>query len=288
MKKTNLHGLLGVTFLALAGSFAATGSAHAVTYTDGDLLLGFRASAGQGSTLDYVIDIGPVSLYKNATSSFVLNTTSGAGSATGIGNIGLDLSSIYGANWATRSDLTWGVIGVTKTAAGGDTAHTEYASRAETTVGTLADAWLRRSLSSQSTTTTKVNTMNTDYASWTNTANSPTGVIENHTTDATGNYWASWMNGGSNFTGGVSFGFYDTSLEGNFGNGASGTALDLFRMATSSTAGLPGSYLGTFTTDTSGNITFNVANVPEPASLTMLGLGACLLGCVRRRRAALA
>lgn len=289
MKKNNLYGFLGVAVLALAGSIAAAGSAHAATYNDGDLLLGFRASSGpQGTTVDYVIDIGPVSLYRDATSDFVLNTKAGAGSATGIGNIGLDLTANFGANWSSNANILWGVIGVTKSASGVDTANTEYASRAETTFGTLATAWSRRGAIAQSSTTTDIGTLATDYKSYSVTANSPSGVLEDHNLSASGNYWASWMTGGSNFNReGSTFNFYDGSLEGSFANGASNTALDLFRM-TVNTAGGPGTYLGTFTTDSSGNITYHTANIPEPASLTMLGLGVGFLGCVRRRRTVVA
>lgn len=280
MKKTNLHSFFGVAVLALAGSIAAAGSAHAATYSDGDLLLGFRATGGSGTLTDYVIDIGPVSLYKNTSGSFALNTTAGAGSASGIGNIGLDLSSVFGANWATRSDLSWGIIGFTKSAAGGDTAYTEYASRA-TTPGVSATPWPRNSGSTQSASYSAFLGMVTDYKTWTNTANSPTGVIENHTTDATGNYWASYMPTADT----VAFNLFDSSFEGNFGSGVSGTALDLFRMPTGSG---DGTKVGQFTMSSSGVVTFTSANVPEPTSLAMLGLGTCFVGLVRRRRSVVA
>jgi len=278
MKMKTPQSLFGTALLTLVGCVAAAGSAQAVTYNDGDLFLGFRATGGTGASLDYLIDIGQASLYRDATSSFVLNT-----SGPNIGNIGADLTALFGSGWSSRSDVLWEVIGTQKLASGLDATNTLYASKGETVFGTPESAWAARTNSSQGGQTTKIGStgMAGAYTSGTNTANSPVGVIQNDSDANSYNSFQSNIAGNSN----VAFGNYSSAIEGNFGGGPSGTALDLFRATNTTTGSSPHtSDLGFFTADSSGNITFNVASVPEPASLTMLGLGGCFLGLVRRRK----
>ncbi|MEP6669133.1 MAG: PEP-CTERM sorting domain-containing protein [Chthoniobacter sp.] len=280
MKMKTLHSLLGVSILALVGSIAGAGSANAaVTVSNGDLYLGFRATGGTGSSFDYLIDIGQASIYKNATSSFVLNSASGIN----IGNIGIDLANTFGANWATRSDLFWGVVGTVNPLIGTDPLNTEYASKGENTFGTPETAWNSRANSAQNQTNTAIVTLRTTLSNDTAAPNSTRAAIQS--TGEAGS-WFSAVHAADG--GGVSFNSsYDSSLEGSFAGGPNGTALDLFRLPVSA-SGAAGTYLGNFTTDSTGNITFNVASVPEPSTLTALAGGAALLGLVRRRRSAIA
>jgi hypothetical protein len=283
MNTNKLTGPFGAKCLAIAGSLALAGSAHALTVSNGDLFLGFRVTGGTGSSFDYLIDIGQASLYRDATGSFVLNNTAGIN----IGNIGADLTSIFGANWYTRNDLYWGVVGtVNLNPVGIDAANTEYASKGETTFGTPEAPWNRRSNSQQGSANTAIGPSGLTGSSLTgasSTANS-TRAVQQNSGDA--NSWYSYVHAADGS--GTSFnGSYNSALEGSFGGGTGGSALDLFRMTTSTTAGLPGTYLGRFTTDTSGNITFTpTAVVPEPSALTALAGGAALLGLMRRRSAA--
>jgi hypothetical protein len=100
MKKLNLAVLL-----VLAGTGVATQSAKALTYTPGDLFIGFRNSTA-GVTQDYLIDVGQASLYtQNNGSSFTLS----------IGATGTDLSSAFGGAWFTGGKTFWGVIGTDET-----------------------------------------------------------------------------------------------------------------------------------------------------------------------------
>lgn len=277
MNTHKLKGLFGAKCLAIAGSLVVAGSVHAVTFSNGDLYLGFRATGGTGSSFDYLVDIGQASIYRDATGSFVLNNAAGIN----IGNIGADLTAIFGSNWSTRSDLFWGVVGTVNPAIGSDPLNTEYASKGETVFGTPEVAWNRRANSAQNQANTAIGASGLAgaFGNYSSTANS-TRAAQQNTVDA--NSWYSFVHAGD--SGGATFNSsYNSSLEGNFG-GATGNALDLFRMPVGSGAG---TYLGNFTTDSSGNITFTSATaVPEPSALTALAGGVALLGLMRRRSAA--
>jgi hypothetical protein len=80
----------------------------------------------------------------------------------------------------------------------------------------------------------------------------------------------------------TSFTIYNNTM-GNFGNLTDGTALDLFRMTPGNpTSNLAGDYLGTFTIDDSGVVTFSP--VPEPGTCVLIGAAAAFLLVVIRRR----
>jgi len=247
-------------------------SVGAVVYSDGDLFLGFRATGGTGATQTYLVNIGQASVFRDAAT--------GSSSNLALGNLGADLAGIYGGTWFNRSDLFWGVAGAVSGGVAGDPANTLYASRAEPTVGTLADAWLRKSNNAQTTTVSKIQGAALGYLNAGNsTANSTFAVIQN-TTDP--NNWASFQPGGANATGGVSFGAFQPTIEGGFANGVAGTRLDLFSMTTSATTGLPGTYQGTFAIDQNGAVNYMV--VPEPTALALLGVFGGALGLTRHRR----
>ena len=260
-------------FLALTALmfYNASADAATVTYSDGDLFLGFRASGGTGATQTYLINIGQASTYRDAAT--------GSSMTISLGNISADLASVYGGSWFNRGDLFWGVGGAVSGVVSADPSNTLYASREEPQAGTLADAWLRRSNSAQGTTVSKMQGLVSGYLNGsTSTANSNVSLIEN-TSDP--NNWASFQPGGSNATGNISFGAFNPTVEGSFGGGVAGTALDLFRMTSSTTTGLPGDYEGTFTISNSGVVNFAV--VPEPCALALFGVSAGLIGIGRRR-----
>jgi len=86
------------TLLVASASLLAVSSASAATYVAGDLLLGFRATGGTGQTTDYIINLGSSTTIRDASAGLTLGT------------YGTDLVATYGAGWATRSDLYWGLI----------------------------------------------------------------------------------------------------------------------------------------------------------------------------------
>ncbi|MFM2167808.1 MAG: hypothetical protein RIS79_2179, partial [Verrucomicrobiota bacterium] len=91
-----------LTMLAVAGMTLFASQASATTYVAGDLLLGFRASGGTGSSTNLIVNLGQAdTVYRDAISNL-----------TNIVDIGTLLNSTYGTGWDTRSDLFWGIVGV--------------------------------------------------------------------------------------------------------------------------------------------------------------------------------
>ncbi len=259
--------LLAATAAALG---LATTEAAVLNYDPGDLLLAFRATSDPGQSNNYIVNLGPAATFREATATFDLN----------VGNIGADLVSLYGANWHTRSDVFWSVSGTSNNASAvnGDPLRTLYATKAQSTLGVVETPWNRGSSAAQATPTNKMLSMGAAFEAVAGTPNNSTvnsDVAFIQPSTATNSYGSLAPN----------FQYFVASpstIEGNFGNGAAGTALDLFRMQTGSSSAL-GDYEGTFTISQSGQVTFNV--VPEPGS-ALLAVAAGLVPFVRRRRVA--
>src|SRR4051812_39247272 len=122
--------LLSITLALVFAAVFALPSAQAqtpVTYTAGDLLLGFRASGGAGALQSYEVNLGQASIYRDASGAFTVSN---------LGNISADLVLLFGPNWFDRSDVFWSVSGTPgPTAAGGDSARTLYTTTPELTPG---------------------------------------------------------------------------------------------------------------------------------------------------------
>lgn len=263
-----------LTMLAVAGMTLFASRASATTYVAGDLLLGFRASGGQGSSENLIVNLGQAdTVYRDAVANL-----------TNIVDIGTLLTSTYGAGWDTRSDLFWGIVGVRTassvgSAVDGDPVRTNYLSAAQTGVnpGTQSStAWDIAGSTSRAAVANAIVGLAGNYDAFstavTNTAILPSG---------TGSTWTSNNDGSSSFT-------LAGTVEGNFGAGASGTALDLYRILNTTSGASPtgtvglGSYEGTFTISNSGVVGFAVTAVPEPSRALLAGLG--LAGIAFRRR----
>ena len=265
---------LNTSLMLIAASLGLSSNASAATYVAGDIFLGFRIDGG---TQDYLINIGQASLYKSPSASTF---------TVPVGNIGADLSAVFGSNWNSNSAVHWAVMGTNTNAAGsgptaGDPNRTLYASKAELTFGVQETPWNRGSASTQATPAGKLMGMAgaAGYQGGTATANSPVGVIQNVSDSAS---YASYQPGGTALnSGGISFAYWNPTIEGDFGAGAGLAALDLFRMAPGSSL-LLGDYLGTFTIANDGVLSFSTSPVPEPASLTLIS--ALGLMVTRRRR----
>jgi hypothetical protein len=140
MKKLRFPAL---AILALAGVEQSVSTATAAIITPGysDLILGLRVitlygtdgtalpSQGMGTGTNLMVNLGPASQFYNPSSS----------SFTVSGLALLDLTGIYGANWKTRTDLAWGIVGTTGAASGTGDGHavksTIWATIAEDTPG---------------------------------------------------------------------------------------------------------------------------------------------------------
>ena len=260
------------SLLLIAISCGLSSTATAASYVAGDIFLGFRIDGG---TQDYLINIGQTSLYKSpSASTFTIP----------VGNIGVDLTAVFGANWHTKSTVHWAVMGTntnTTSTTAGDPGRTLYASKAELTFGVQETPWNRGASGTQAGPAGKLMGMAgaAGYQGGTVTVNSPVGVIQNVSDSAS---YASYQPGGTaGNSGGISFAYWNPSIEGDFGAGAGLAALDLFRMAPGSSS-LSGDYLGTFTITSGGVLSFNTSPVPEPASLTLISALGFL--ATRRRR----
>lgn len=109
--------LATMSFTALAALSVHGAVVPAPNYQTQDLFLTVRAGGGQGNTVSYLVNLGsyyqfsPASQIPPSLQSTFSGATPGSTFALNIGNIASDLSRLYGASWADRSDLTWGVIG---------------------------------------------------------------------------------------------------------------------------------------------------------------------------------
>lgn len=263
-----------LTMLVVAGISVAALPANAATFVAGDLLLGFRATGGTGSTSNLVVNLGQAdTVYRDATSGIA-----------NVADLGAILTSTYGSDWATRSDLSWGIVGV-RDASGigaavvdGDPKRTSYISAAQTTYspGTQqSSAWNVPGSTGRGDIATAINDLQVAYAAASGTS---LAVLDG----TAANSWTDQIVTDNNFKVGA-------SIEASSANGIDATGLDLYRILNTTTGASPtgtvgvGSYEGTFTISSSGVVGFSVGAVPEPsrALLAGLGLGGLLL---RRRR----
>lgn len=96
MKKTLQ---IAAVVIALAGTTALR--AQSYNFNNGDLLLGFTASAGTGTGNDVLIDLGPVGQYNLS-------------SAVGL-NVNTYLQGIYGSSWETTGYVNWAAFSYNST-----------------------------------------------------------------------------------------------------------------------------------------------------------------------------
>lgn len=298
MKKHKMknHPRLGSAFSAAILAMLAIGGANAANtlYAPGDLLLYFQQQGGANTVY---VNVG------NAATDF---RGAAAGAADGgykinFVNINTTLESAFGPNWASNATIYAGLAGVWGLDSGdeslqnGDPSRTLYVSKSRNSVGTVGAAdssgW----------------TVNTDTGMTSGAAaiyNQNNAFEQNYDVSATVSLAAisridennPFTTAGSIVIQGTAFNIFGGGVQqqgaaGSFGNvwGAGDVefALDLYRI--SATESIPGqvpgvlrkgSYEGTMTVNSGGNVSFIA--VPEPSALALTGLAACTL--LRRRR----
>ena len=269
-------------------AFLTTTGAHAViTFSDGDLILGFRATSGQGASTDYLVDLGSAAsiLASAAPRPFTL------------GPIATDLSAIFGSNWFNRADVLWSVSGVQKIAGNGFANNTMFATRSDSIDGPLGTntttPWTTPSSFAAGTPAGKIQSMGQKYG--TGTTGAAVGTDQMESTAAPGaliqptsqiNSYASFQPFGINTTGASAYGYFvdANGIEGNFTNGTTASVLDLYRL-TPAAGSPPAPFVGNVTINNAGTVTFFPAGVPEPTAMAGLAFGGMLLAARRRRRA---
>lgn len=260
---------------------AASSAMGAFTFTNGDLILGFQATSGQGATQNVFFNLGAGTAARD-------NASIGS-----LGNISTTLSSVFGANWYSRSDVYFGVIGNLRgnpnsgfqsaPAVAGDPSRTFYLSTPTVDVGegTLiaASAYPSSALGSAATNLTGTETMivglttEVDGAAILNQAAQPVEWA---------NGWTAW-----NPTPGASFGVFTGGIQQNFGKAEAYTSVDLQRVLSTNTGATPtgvvggGTYETTFRIGSDGSI----SAIPEPSSSLLAVVAGTALIFRRRRNA---
>lgn len=279
-----LTSLKAKSLLALAGLFIASVSAQAATtYTANDLILGFRQN-DPSNTNTLLVNIGSANNFRGTT----ITTGTIASLGTAITNW---YQPVSGSTWFSDPNVTWGIvatIGASNQSVAGvngvrDFANTLYGTQFESTYGTQSSTPNDAGSSTQGLVRSDIASMGSAFNGQAQTAGINATIQANGAT----NSWNSFQSSAG--FGGQGFSFF-SALEGQFANGTAGNnaALDLFRFAGNAASGTASQYLGTFTMDNTGTLSFATTTpgaVPEPGRFAFLGLG---LGgfLLRRRRAA--
>ena len=297
-----------IGLLALSGSALFVSHANgAVSLEAGSLAVAFYQTNAAGTVVQpntFVYDLGQASIFRENTQSGGISVSTINGSLVS-NNIGAQLSSAFGANWAndTVNPVRWTVIGVVPSTAGtisGDVARTTYLSRDRAaladyssgvgttipTISTTNRGNLSTAAGSFFTATTGATQIMGTNADGVEIAASGINTIEDFMPPTTlGLFWGQGVDPRQTFGAGL---ITDSSnAEG---------ALDIYRVLHSSsgadlTAGLgsgdavvgAGQFIGTLTIDGAGNLA--IGAIPEPSSSLLVGvLGT--LGILRRRRSA--
>ena len=298
MKKPSaLLALFGAGVIALG-----TAEQSSAAFANGDLLLSFQATGGQGVTSTYVANLGTGYSYRDAVSNI-----------SNVISIGGDLTTLYGANWYDRTDLYINIIG--NQAAGyspanqggpvvnGDARNSIYVSRARTdSDATSYNAWSGVA-SAMNAVGTQAQTYNTAVSSFLSSANSATiatstaNTIEDFTTPA-----GSLLVNFSNFSADFNQAFGSGSLFNISGTNYEG-ALTLQRInrVDGTTGALVGNYVepgiaagtgsneGFFAISSTGQVDYiTSAAVPEPSTYAQAAVAlliAAFLIAKKRRKA---
>jgi hypothetical protein len=240
--------------LFFAASLALAPAVKAVPAVAGDLILGFKATAGEGADINLEVNLGPASDFYGAP----------AGSATVLTRLSVaDLANTYGPDWATRSDLFWGVAGATGAAAVGEApARTLWASRAASTPGTASTPWLRGNIFTLQVPSGRINTLYTGAPS--SIGNFPATANSAFSSKVLAGELGSWT-AQEGFTAGVSFSYFNPSVlnaintfpsAGSAYDGTAYTVLDLWEVRPG-TAGAPATLLGGIGINSAGKLVFS-------------------------------
>lgn len=271
-----------LTMLVMAGISAVAFPANAATtYAPGDLLLGFRATGGTGSTSSLVVNLGPATALRDNTGSTALIDISAA------------LTATYGAGWENRTDLSFGFAGVFSSATigstvtNGDPRQAVYLSADNTTGAIGVQGSSSVTLAGSGAMTTFASAVASYGASFQAFGGATfNGGLAAALDTATANTWEDFTSGSSDFSTG------SNTVEGTVGT-AQGRILDLYRILGVTTGANPpgplrtGTWEGTISLGTDGVVSFDatVAAVPEPSRALLAGFGLMSLMLRRRRRA---
>jgi hypothetical protein len=263
-----------MTLLALAGialASTAVNSAANTTFSTDDLILGIRqdSTSGSQSPSALLIDLGQASQFTAGNN--ISSVSLGSGFAT-------LMTNTFGSGWATDGTVHWGIVGTSGVAgaSGNDTdPNILYATSTSSTAYTVG------SDAAQGVTRSKITSMDSTFNNKTLATGTTNGMLQALTAS---NGWG--VNNTSTGNNGTSFSSF-SNMEANFSTGTPST-MNLYRMddGGGTNTGNAGQTIGSFSFNSSGNLSFtaNVAAAPEPARVAFLGLGLGALFLRRRRR----
>jgi len=249
---------------------AILGTSSARAQNPGDLILGFEEPGSGGSSNVYEVDLGAISQF-SSSKTFDLSAS--------------DLSTEFGNSWASSSLLQFGVVGSTLSS-GSLTlgSNTLAAKTVFTSWNTFAAAPVEKS--SQATEVSDVNALYNDVANvGTPTTGSTVSLPAVSTTTSDAGSFATIDKNNQQF--GFGTGFAKSNLDYNSDGTTSAVdtaTLDLYEVAQTSSGTAPGSLLGTLSLNSSGDLAFTAAAVPEPSSWALMGVGVLGLFWNLRRR----
>ena len=259
--------LLTATALALAALTSARGQVSVTA--PGDLILAFRTNDNAIQN-DLEVDLGQYSQFTGLAPGTELNLNLNGtyyGSTGGLS--ASDISTVFGSNWNTLTDLVWSVAGqngsgqsttdlyVTFTPADGATVNQASGSTQNT-----AGARLRTELGGLSGATSLTSPQAGEIPVSLTSQNNYSGAIRG--TGVTKDY-----------------GYFSKSTEALV-TSAGSSSLDLFAEIHGGSGA--GTDLGTFSLDSAGDLSFTAAAVPEPSTYATALLGGATLLLVRRRQ----
>jgi len=254
--------ILSTSLIAAAGLALTPGLARAtnVTANPGDLILGFEAP---GSPDDLEVDLGSASRFLTATAPFNISFGVVPGTSTAVTNLNSDLG-IFGSGsaWASNTSLLWGVVGSVGNQPTSNSYNIFYTQDAVDT-----DGYPNPGYSGSRGDNTPIN-------------NKVVSGLAGSAQDAYSTAAAAVdLTGGNSWTSqGFSF------VEQQDGDPAVGSTLNLFELIPGNPASGNATDVGSFTLDSSGDVTFTPAAVPEPSTWASILGGGLFLGFFRLRR----